>query len=145
MAKIKIALEPGAKTPKRSTDGAAGWDLFNYLDYPVYLHPGHMISIPTGVRVQLPKGYYWDIRIRSGLSTKKGIMLLNGAGVVDHDFRGIVHIPVINQSDTAYYLEPGEKIGQALLLKYEFQEFELVDQLEQSERGENGFGSTGRS
>jgi len=144
MSKIKIVLEPGAKAPKRSTNGAAGWDLFNNLSFPMYLAPGHMVNIPTGVRVQLPKGYYWDVRIRSGLSTKHGIMMLNGCGVVDEDYTGIVHIPIFNQSDKTYYLEPGEKIGQALLIKYETQDFDLVEQLEETERGENGFGSTGR-
>lgn len=142
---IKIKLEPKAKIPHRSTEGAAAWDLFACTDGHIILLPGHRIMIPTGVSVQLPKGYYWDIRIRSGLSTKNGIMLLNGCGVVDEDYRGIVGVPVINAGENIYTFVPGEKIGQALLLKYEEQEFELVDELEETERGQGGFGSTGRA
>jgi dUTP pyrophosphatase len=100
--------------------------------------------IKTGVSVQLPKGTYWDIRIRSGLSTKHGIMLLNGCGVVDEDYRGIVGIPVINAGKDPYTFKPGEKVAQALLLRYEEQEIEIVDELEDTQRGARGFGSTGR-
>jgi dUTP pyrophosphatase len=142
--KIKMVLEPGAKAPHRSTEGAAGWDLFANIEEPIKLHHGESALIPTGVRVQLPKGFYWDIRIRSGLSTKKGIILANGAGVVDEDYRGIVGVPVINLGGY-YEIQPGEKIAQAILQLYAEQDLELVDKLEETERGNGGFGSTGNA
>lgn len=142
--KIKIVLEPGAKMPVRSTEGAAAWDLFANISCSTKIYPVETMIISTGVRVQLPKGYYWDIRIRSGLSTKHGIMLLNGCGVVDEDYRGIVRIPVIHMGDRPYVIEQGEKIGQAILQRYTEQEFEIVDKLDSTERGEGGFGHTGR-
>lgn len=142
---IKLKLEPGAKMPHRSTEGAAGWDLFANLKNEITIGPGETLMIPTGVSVQLPKGTYWDIRIRSGLSTKQGIMLLNGCGVVDEDYIGIVHVPVINAGKNPYTFQPGEKIAQALFMRYEVQEFEIVDKLEDTDRGTGGFGSTGKA
>lgn len=144
--KFNIKLEPGAKAPHRSTEGAAGWDLFAHFEpgHILNLWPGNCFNIQTGVSVQLPEGYYWDIRIRSGLSTKHGIMLLNGAAVIDSDYRGIVHVPLINNGISAYKFMNGEKIGQAILQKYEPQEFEIVDKLDETVRGAGGFGSTGR-
>lgn len=141
--KFRIKLEPMAKAPHRSTEGAAGWDLFAAIMDPFILRPAETAAIYTGVSVELPSGYFWDIRIRSGLSTKYGIMLLNGCGVVDEDYRGVVRVPVINLGRTPYRFVPGEKIGQAILQKYETQEFEIVEELEQTERGAGGFGSTG--
>lgn len=142
---IKIKLEQGAKMPERGTSGAAGWDLFMAETIgPNIVLPGETFLIPTGVSIQLPKGTYWDLRIRSGLSTKHGIMLVNGAAVIDEDYRGMVGVPVINAGNKAYTFQPGEKIAQAILQRYETQEFELVDQLDETERGAGGFGSTGR-
>lgn len=141
---VKIALEHGAKMPLRSTEGAAAWDLFAHINEPVTLYPGDVFNIPTGIKVQLPRGHFWDVRIRSGLSTRYGIMLVNGAGVVDEDYRGIVHVPVIHLGDDRYKIQPGEKIGQAILQKYCEMEFAVVDQLDDTERGEGGFGSTGK-
>lgn len=143
--KVKIKLDPGAKVPYRSTSGAAGWDVFANISAPLVLNPGKRAVIPTGVSVQLPEGYYWDGRIRSGLSTKHGIMLLNGAGVIDEDYRGMTGVPVINMGEVPYTFQPGEKIAQMILTRYEIQEFEVVEELDDSERGDGGYGHTGRS
>jgi dUTP pyrophosphatase len=142
--KLRIKLEPGAKAPHRSTEGAAAWDLFTDIGEAFVLYPNEMVALATGVSVELPPGYFWDVRIRSGLSTKNGIMLLNGAAVIDEDYRGVVRIPVINKGGIPYRFEHGEKIGQAILQKYETQEFEIVDELGETARGTGGFGHTGR-
>lgn len=141
---IKIKLEDGAKVPMRSTDGAAAWDLFSGYKFPVVINPGQTVVIPTGVRVQLPKGHYWDLRVRSGLSTKQSLFLANGAAVIDEDYRGVVGVPLYNASNEDKRIEAGEKIAQAILTKYEFQAFEIVNELEETERGEGGFGHTGQ-
>ncbi|GAB7387396.1 dUTP diphosphatase [Bacillaceae bacterium] len=154
--KIKIKLKPGAKMPYRSSTGAAGWDLFAHIERPMVLEPlaRHDFRedrelfppymIPTGVHVELPPGTFWDVRIRSGLAAKHGLILANGAGVVDEDYRGEVFVPLINLSNKVYVVKPGEKIAQAILMRYETQEFEVVDELSDTERGKGGFGSTGR-
>jgi dUTP pyrophosphatase len=142
--KINIKLAPGAKLPQRGTEGAAGWDLYANIDKPVAIAPGKVFPVPTGVHVQLPVQTYWDIRVRSGLSNKYGIILANGCGVVDCDYRGEVKAPLPNASDTTYIVHPGDKVAQTLLLPYLLQEFQVVDELEETQRGENGFGHTGR-
>jgi dUTP pyrophosphatase len=141
---IKIKLAEGAKMPHRSTEGAAGWDLFSKYDFPITFEPGYSAIISTGVSVALPEGYYWDLRVRSGLSTKHRMMLLNGAAVIDEDYRGEVGVPLINVGEEPYTIQPGEKIAQVLLKKYEEQDFEPVDDLPDSGRGSSGFGSTGK-
>jgi dUTP pyrophosphatase len=141
---IKIKLSEGAKMPLRSTDGAAGWDLFAHIEKPFILQPGNSVVISTGIAIALPNNHYWDLRVRSGLSTKHQIILLNGAAVIDEDYRGIVGVPLYNLSNTAYKIQPGEKIAQAILKHYHKQEFEIVEELPTSERGARGFGSTGK-
>lgn len=147
---IKIVLEEGAKLPLRSTEGAAAWDLFAHIEEPIKIYPNNMrhsfrvlpYKISTGVRVELPKGYYWSIRSKSGLYVKRGISV--DGGVIDEDYRGIVHVALINTSRETYTINPGDKIAQVVLQKYHEQEFEIVDSLEETERGEGGFGSTGK-
>lgn len=141
---IKIVLEPGAKVPKRSTTGAAAWDVFANISEPVTLGPGEKVILPTGIKAQIPQGYYWDGRARSGISMNHGLLLLNGAGVIDEDYRGISAFGYYNSSSEPYTFVPGEKIGQVILQKYYDQEFEIVDKLDGTERGDGGFGSTGR-
>lgn len=142
---VKIKLKPGAKLPYRSSAGAAGWDLFAYIDQPLVIEPlKPPYMIPTGVMVELPPGTYWDVRIRSGLAAKHGLILANGAAVVDEDYRGEVFVPVVNLSNKPYVVQPGEKIAQAILMRYEPQEFKQVDELSETARGTGGFGSTGR-
>ena len=141
--------------PYRSSAGAAGWDLFAYIDQPLVIEPlirfrgedEHFRApymIPTGVCVELPPGTFWDVRIRSGLAAKHGLVLANGAAVIDEDYRGEVFVPIVNMSNQAYVVQPGEKIAQAILLRYEVQEFQVVDELSETARGTGGFGSTGR-
>lgn len=152
---IKIKLRPGAKMPHRSSAGAAGWDLFAYIDEPLEIEPlirfrgedeqlRAPYMIPTGVLIELPPGTFWDVRIRSGLAAKHGLLLANGAGVVDEDYRGEVFVPIVNLSNKPYVIQPGEKIAQAILRRYEVQEFQVTEELSGTERGTRGFGSTGR-
>lgn len=141
--KIKIKLLPGAIAPKRMSEGAAGWDVHAYIQEPVTLQPGEKAGISTGVMAALPPGYYWDGRARSGF-VKYELILLNGAGVIDEDYRGVTQFYYKNLSNVPYTFNPGERIGQLILKKYEEQEYEIVDELPDTVRGAGGFGHTGK-
>lgn len=142
--RIKIKLEPGAKAPVRSTAGAAAWDVFAYIAEPLTINPGERGTFPTGIAAALPPGFYWDKRARSGISTNYGMILVNGAAVIDEDFRGISKITYFNSGAEPYTIQPGEKIAQAILSRYYAQEFDVVDELDQTARGAGGLGHTGR-
>ena len=141
---VQIKLAPGAKIPTRATEGAAGFDVYAYIDEPITCSPGEKVMIPTGVMAALPEGYYWDGRARSGISTKHSLILLNGAAVIDEDFRGVTQFAYFNLGGEPYTFEPGERIGQLILTAYETPEFQEVDILPETIRGTGGFGHTGR-
>jgi dUTP pyrophosphatase len=141
---ILIELSFDAKMPVRSTSGAAAWDIHACLDEPRTVQPGSRITIPTGVSVALPAGFYWDMRARSGLAFKHGLMLINGAGVIDEDYRGITQVQYFNAGEKPYTFHNGERIAQVILTRYFDQEFEEVDELPDTDRGTGGFGHTGK-
>ena len=113
------------------------------INEPITLKPLERKLIPTGLFIELPDGYEAQIRPRSGLAIKKGISLVNTPGTIDPDYRGEVGVILINLSDTEFVLMPGERIAQMVVCKFERVEWESVDDLSLSQRGDGGFGSTG--
>lgn len=143
--KIKKVRE-NAIIPKRATGGSAGMDLYACTDAPIVLNPGDRVMVPTGIAIALPSAEMVAlIFARSGLAVKKGINLSNSVGVIDSDYRGEIQVGLINQSKEAYTLEAGERIAQLVVMPVCLPEVEQVEELDDTERGEGGFGSTGRN
>ena len=140
---IKIKSESG-NMPSYKTVGSAGADIKAHLDAPITLMPGERRLIPTGMYVELPEGVEAQIRARSGLSIKHGITMINGVGTVDSDYRGEWNVPMVNLGQEPYTINDGDRIAQAVFMKYEQAEFVLVEEVNDTERGEGGFGSTGK-
>ncbi|MBO6257364.1 dUTP diphosphatase [bacterium] len=130
--------------PEYKTQGAAGMDLCAAISEPIILKPLERKLIPTGLKIELEHGYEAQIRPRSGLSIKHGITLINCVGTIDEDYRGEVCVPVVNISNEEYTIEPDERIAQMIIAKVEQAQIEVVTELTQTQRGEGGFGSTGK-
>ncbi len=131
--------------PFYASPGAAAMDLHAAVDSQVEIEPGRSCSIPTGIAIALPSARYMALVFaRSGLATRHGIALSNGVGVVDSDYRGEIKVGLINLSDKLYTVLPGDRIAQLAVVPVERAELELVSQLDETERGAGGFGSTGR-
>ena len=143
MIKIKIVNKGNQPLPEYATLQSAGVDLRANIDEPVELKPLSRALIPTGLHIALPEGYEAQIRPRSGLAIKKGITCLNTPGTIDADYRGDVGVILINLSAETFIVNPGERIAQMIINKFEQAEFELVEELDETERGEGGFGHTG--
>lgn len=140
--RIKI-LKDGASLPKRATEESAGLDLSALLENPVTISPREIVKIPTGIAIELEKGFAGLVYPRSGLSTKHGISLANCVGVIDSDYRGEILVAVINHSDTPFTINSGERIAQLVITPVMLPEIEITDNLNDTERGAGGFGSTG--
>lgn len=144
MLKVKIINRSHHPMPEYATDGASGMDVRAYLpDGPVVLQPLERALIPTGLFMQLPRGYECQIRPRSGLAIKKGISLVNTPGTVDSDYRGEIKVILINLSREPFAVEDGERICQMVIAPYTRAEWEQVDRIDETERGDGGFGHTG--
>ena len=143
MIKIKIVNKGNQPLPEYATPQSAGVDLRANIDEPVELKPLSRALIPTGLHIALPEGYEAQIRPRSGLAIKKGITCLNTPGTIDADYRGDIGVILINLSAETFIVNPGERIAQMVINKFEQAEFELVEELDETERGEGGFGHTG--
>ncbi len=143
MIKIKL-VSKGGNIPAYETSGSAGMDLKAVLDEPVVLQPGARQLIPTGLFMELPLGYEAQIRARSGLAIKHGITLINAIGTIDSDYRGEIKVPLVNLGQEPFKIENGERIAQMVVAKYEQVEWEIADQLSETERGAGGFGHTGK-
>lgn len=145
--KVKIKrLRPQAKLPSRATSGSAGMDLYACIDESVTIAPGGLRLIPTGIAIALPDSNSAAfLYARSGLGVKHGICLANGVGVVDSDYRGEVCVGLCNVSDKPYTIEPNERIAQMVIAPVIIPEIEETDELDDTQRGEGGFGSTGNS
>lgn len=143
MIKIKIVNKGNQPLPEYATPQSAGVDLRANIDEPVELKPLSRALIPTGLHIALPEGYEAQIRPRSGLAIKKGITCLNTPGTIDSDYRGDVGVILINLSAETFIVNPGERIAQMIINKFEQAEFELVEELDKTERGEGGFGHSG--
>ena len=146
MTVLKIERLPHNKNiPQYQTDGAAGMDLCAAIDESIELKPLDRKLIPTGLKIELEHGYEAQIRPRSGLSIKHGITLINCVGTIDEDYRGEVCVPVVNLSNETYFIQPQERIAQMVISKVEQAQIEVVLELSQTNRGEGGFGSTGKN
>lgn len=144
MTVLKIQRLPhNVNVPEYKTEGAAGMDLCAAIAEPIVLKPLERKLIPTGLKIELEHGYEAQIRPRSGLSIKHGISLINCVGTVDEDYRGEVCIPLVNLSNQSYVIQPGERVAQMIIAKYEQAKIEVVTELSNTVRGEGGFGSTG--
>lgn len=142
--KVKIKNISKNEIPKYETDGSAGLDLKANLDQSITLKPMQRALVPTGLFIELEKGYEAQIRARSGLAIKNGICLANGIGTIDSDYRGEIKIILINLGDQDFKINSGDRIAQMVITKYEQVEFELVEQLNETERSDGGFGHTGK-
>lgn len=142
--KVRIINDSRWDAPSYATEGSAGVDLKANIDDPITLAPLQRIVVPTGLRIALPKGTEAQVRPRSGLAAKHGITVLNTPGTIDADYRGEVGVILINLSDKDFVINPGERIAQMVLARYERFEWEEVEQLDSTSRGEGGLGSTGR-
>lgn len=141
--KVKVVNKSGNPLPEYATKLSAGVDVRACLDESVELAPLARAAVPTGLFLEIPAGYEVQVRPRSGLALKKGITVLNAPGTIDADYRGEVKVILVNLSDTAFVVENGERIAQLVLAKHEVMEFEEVETLDETERGQGGFGSTG--
>ncbi len=137
-------LREGAVLPQRQTEGAAGYDLCACLEEPVTLQPGEGYPFPTGLAAEIPQGYAGMVFCRSGLGVKHGISLPNCVGVIDSDYRGELVVPLRNFGDGTYTIQPGERIAQLVIMPVLLPEIVEVEELSQTQRGQGGFGSTGR-
>lgn len=141
--KIKIVNKSHHPLPAYATELSAGMDLRANIDKPIVLKPMERRLVPTGLHIALPVGYEAQVRPRSGLALKKGITVLNAPGTVDADYRGEVGVILINLSDEPFTIEDGERIAQMVIARHEHAEFLPVDVLDETERGEGGYGHTG--
>ncbi len=142
--KVRIVNKSKHDLPSYSTVFSAGMDLRADLDKPRKLKPGARDLVPTGLFVELPRGYEAQIRPRSGLAIKKGVTVLNTPGTIDSDYRGEIGIIMINLSEEDFVINDGERICQMIIARHETIEWEETDLLNDTERGKGGFGHTGQ-
>lgn len=145
MEKCKIKLQRKSKynIPKYQTSGSAGMDLYADISNTLLIRPMERKLIPTGLYIEMPEGYEAQIRARSGISLKYGITLVNGIGTIDSDYRGEVKVILINLGQEDYTIQPGDRVAQMIINKYITAQWELVDELNGTLRGEGGFGHSG--
>lgn len=143
MIEVKVVNKGHQPLPQYATPQSAGMDLRANLDEPVTLQPLERRLIPTGLHIALPQGYEAQVRPRSGLALKKGITVLNSPGTVDADYRGEVGVLLINLSQEPFVVNDGERIAQMVIVRHEQVAFETVELLDETERGEGGYGHTG--
>lgn len=138
-----VKLKPNAILPKYQTDHAAAMDAHACLDQPQTLQPLERAMIPTGIAFELPVGTEMQVRARSGLSIKHGIAMVNGVGTIDADYRGELHILLINLGSEPFTIEPDMRIAQLVIARYEKIDWNQVESLSETTRSAGGFGSTG--
>ena len=141
---VSIINSSGHPNPKLETIGSAGADLRAYISEPIVLKPLERRLIPTGIKIELPIGYEAQIRSRSSLAFKNGVSVLNSPGTIYSDYRGDVGIILVNISNENFVINNGDRIAQMVIAKHEFPVFISSEKLGISERGEGGFGSTGK-
>lgn len=143
MLKIKVINKGHQPLPRYATLQSAGMDLRANLDEPIVLHPLERCLVPTGLYIALPEGYEAQVRSRSGLALKRGITVLNAPGTVDADYRGEVGVLLINLSQEDFVVNDGERVAQMVIARHEQADFEVVTELDETERGAGGYGHTG--
>jgi len=140
---IKIINQSDNDIPSYATAGSAGMDIRANLVAPLTLQPLQREMVPTGIFIELPEGYEAQVRPRSGLANKQGITCLNSPGTVDSDYRGEIKVILINLSDQEQLIQHGDRIAQMIIAKVERAKWKLVQQLNETVRGQGGFGHTG--
>ena len=143
MIQIKVVNKGHQQLPAYATVQSAGMDLRANLDAPVVLRPFERRLIPTGLYIALPAGFEAQVRPRSGLALKHGITVLNTPGTIDADYRGEIKVCLVNLSQADFIVSDGERIAQMVIARHEQGEFAVVEELEETERGEGGYGHTG--
>lgn len=141
---VKIVNKSNHRLPEYATPGSAGMDLKANTTEPIVLKPLERQMVPTGIHIQLPEGYEAQVRPRSGLAAKYGISIVNAPGTVDADYTGEIRVILINLSNENFVVNPGERIAQLVVARYERVEWNEVATLDTTERGDGGFGSTGK-
>jgi len=141
--KIKIVNNSRNANPSYETTHSAGMDLRANLDEPVTLLPMERVMIPTGLFIELPEGFEAQVRPRSGLAAKSGVTVLNSPGTIDADYRGEIRVIMINLSEQRFVINHGDRIAQMIIARHEKAEWLSTEILNESERGEGGFGHTG--
>ena len=141
--KVRIINRSSFPLPEYATVNSAGMDVRANISEAVALGPLERAMIPTGLYMAIPSGYECQVRPRSGLAAKHGISVLNAPGTIDADYRGEVKVILVNLSNDTFVIEPGERIAQIVVARHESVEWESVEVLDETSRGEGGFGSTG--
>jgi dUTP pyrophosphatase len=141
--KIQVVNKGHQPLPAYATPQSAGMDLRANIDEPITLKPMERKLIPTGLHIALPAGYEAQVRPRSGLALKKGITVLNSPGTIDADYRGEIGVLLINLSQEDFIVNDGERVAQMVIAKHEQGDFIEVETLDETERGEGGYGHTG--
>lgn len=143
MIQVQIINKGPHQLPAYQTEGSSGMDLRAWLQAPITLQPLERKVIPTGLYMSLPIGYEAQIRPRSGLAIKRGLTVINSPGTIDSDYRGEIMVGIVNLSGEAQVIEDGERIAQMIVSAYKTVEWELTDSLDETVRGEGGFGHSG--
>lgn len=144
MEEVRITLKEGASAPSYASRGSAGADVKAYLPAgAITIAPGCAALIPTGICAAIPEGYEIQVRPRSGLALKKSVTVLNTPGTIDSDYRGEIGIILINHSDVPFTVNHGDRIAQLVFARYASAVYTVVSELDETERGSGGFGSTG--
>ena len=143
MIKIQVVNRGHQQLPAYATPQSAGMDLRANLDAPITLHPMERRLIPTGLHIALPEGYEAQVRPRSGLALKHGLTVLNTPRTIDADYRGEIGVVLINLSQEDFVVNDGERIAQMVIARHEQGDFVVVEELDETERGEGGYGHTG--
>lgn len=138
-------LSNTAIVPTKGSKYAAGLDLYADLKEAIQVNPGDTLKVPTGIAMSIPNGLFGAIYARSGLATKQGLAPANKVGVIDSDYRGEIVVVLYNQSPIPQVVHPGDRIAQIVIQPYIDYEIDIVDELDETERGEGGFGSTGKN
>ena len=140
-----LKLNDDVVLPSYQTEGAAGMDLCAFLSEPLTLKPLERKLIPTGLKMELPQGYEAQVRPRSGMSIKHGITLINCVGTIDEDYRGELCVPVVNISSENFTINNGDRIAQMVISPVTKADIKVVSEISDTQRGERGFGSTGKN
>jgi len=143
---IPISRLPHAEDlplPSYATEGSAGMDVYAAVEEPLTIHPSQIVMVPTGLAMAVPHGFECQVRSRSGLAAKNGLFALNAPGTIDSDYRGEVKVILANFSQAPFTIERGMRIAQLVVARHEHVEWTVVPSLEETVRGEGGFGSTG--
>jgi len=147
LLRVQVLRPERATVPRYASEGAAGLDLTAALDAPFVLQPGARHAVPTGLAIALPPGHEGQVRPRSGLASRFGVTVGNAPGTIDEDYRGEVHVLLVNLGSTPYTIEPGDRIAQLVVAPVVRVRVEVVEserELGDTARGAGGFGSTGR-